>query len=194
MTLRLRVALLLIAVAAFAIWKSQLFLVARPGDRPMPLKMTAEPRAVAIDAVLPSVPFGAVHVRSGEVSLLIHYWAPWERHAARQAADLDSLLHSGALSNGPGAATRVAMVSFDPFPSLSRYVARQRLRLPVLLDLQRSLANQLPCPSVPYTYVVDSQGRIVVAQPGEVDWLSPATLETLRRAQVAATDSVGVRI
>jgi hypothetical protein len=54
-----------------------------------------------------------------------------------------------------------------------------RLRLPVLLDTRRALADRLPCPSIPYTYVIDRDGRIAVAQAGEVDWLAPATREAL---------------
>ena len=39
--------------------------------------------------------------------------------------------------------------------------------------------NVLPCPSVPYTYVLDGAGRIAVAQAGDVDWLAPQTRATL---------------
>jgi len=72
------------------------------------------------------------------------------------------------------------VVCFDPFPSVARFVARQRLRLSVLLDTERRLRRALPCPSVPYTYVLDREGRIAVAQPGEVDWLAPGSLAALR--------------
>jgi peroxiredoxin len=74
----------------------------------------------------------------------------------------------------------VAIVCFDPFPSVARFVARQRLRLNVLLDGDHQLRDALPCPSVPYTYVIDRNGRIAVAQAGEVDWWSQQTIEALR--------------
>jgi hypothetical protein len=74
---------------------------------------------------------------------------------------------------------RVALVCSDPFPSVARYVGRHRLRLLVLLDGQHELRRMLPCPALPYTYVVDRAGRIAVAQEGEVDWLGPATRATL---------------
>jgi hypothetical protein len=106
--------------------------------------------------------------------LLVHYWAPWERHSGAQAVALDSLRRTLA----PGS-LKLAVVCFDPYPSVSRYVARMRLRLPVLLDLQRALVRKLPCPSIPYTYVIDRAGRIAVAQGGEVDWLSPQTRAAL---------------
>ena len=69
---------------------------------------------------------------------------------------------------------------FDPYPSVSRYMARMRLRLPVLLDLRHALSDRLPCPSIPYTYVVDQAGRLAVEQGGEVDWLAPATRASLQ--------------
>ena len=59
--------------------------------------------------------------------------------------------------------------------------ARQRLRLSVLIDGHGALRNALPCPSVPYTYVLDVRGRIAVSQPGEVDWLAPETRAGLER-------------
>ena len=182
MRLRLRAALLLIAVTAFALWRSQLFLVTRPGDTPQPLHAIAAVRRspAHFDVILPVVPVGAAHLAPGGAVLIVHYWAPWERHAAAQAAALDSLAHLELASAARGGSqVRVAVVCFDPFPSLARYVARQRLRLPVLLDARRELSGALPCPSVPYTYVIDAAGRIAVAQAGEVDWLGAATRASL---------------
>jgi hypothetical protein len=176
MNLRLRVAVLIVAVAALAVWKSQLFIVTRPGDHPRPLELIEVARRAPahVDATLPAVPFGAVALKGGDGVLIVHYWAPWERHAATQAATLDSLIHSEERR------PQLAVVCFDPFPSLARYVARQRLRIAVLLDHGRTLAASLPCPSIPYTYVIDRDSRIAVAQAGEVDWLSPDTRAVIR--------------
>jgi hypothetical protein len=173
---RAALAVIVITVAALWIWRSQLFTVSRPGERPRPLVVRAasERAPVAFDVVLPAVPVGMERLRSRDQVLLIHYWAPWERHGAVQAAGLDSL----ARILGP-ASLRTMLVCFDPFPSVARYVARQRLRVRVLLDSERLLRDALPCPSVPYTYVIDAAGRVAVAQPGEVDWLAPETLRAL---------------
>lgn len=182
MRLRLRAALLLITVAAFALWRSQLFIVTRPGAVPLPLRniAVAERKPARFDAVLPVVPVGAERLSPGEQTLIVHYWAPWERHAAAQIAGLDSLAAlERSRSPADQARLRIAVVCFDPFPSLARYVARQRIRVPVLLDTRRALSKSLPCPSVPYTYVIDSSGRIAAAQGGEVEWLGQATLVSL---------------
>ena len=172
------VAGILVAALALWAWRSQLFVVSRPGDRPLPLAVRAErdrPAAV-LDVVLPAVPVGMRHLRHDQGVLLIHYWAPWEQHGAVQAAMLDSLQRLDELAR-----LDVAMVCFDPFPSVARFVARRHLRVNVLLDHERLLRRTLPCPSVPFTYVLDTGGRVAVAQAGEVEWLAKETILGLRR-------------
>lgn len=176
MNARVVVALTLVCVAALAVWRGELFVVQKSGARPLPLVAAAAAgrRAADFDATLAAVPVGSERVAPGGGVLLVHYWAPWERHSAEQARGLDSLRR--AL---PPGSLRIAVVCFDPYPSVARYVARLRLRLPVLLDPRRELEARLRCPSIPYTYVFDRAGRIAVAQGGEVDWLAPATRAAL---------------
>lgn len=181
MRLHVLLAVGLIAVVGAIAWRAELYTVQKPGARPVTLALAPESRraAVGFDVVLPVVPVGLQRLRSGDGPLLVHYWAPWERHSKAQARGLDSLARSGGIDG-----MRMVVVCFDPFPSVARYVARQRLQVPVLLDGRHRLAATLPCPSLPYTYVIDPSGRIAVAIPGEVDWWAPATLAALR--QVAA--------
>lgn len=178
MNRRAALALAALIVLALAVWRGQLFVVQSPGARPEPLAVQPEAgrRAAEFDVTLAAVPAGSERVRPGGGVLLVHYWAPWERHSGEQARGLDSLRRVL-----PPGSVRVAVVCFDPFPSVARYVARMRLRLPVLLDQRRALAARLPCPSIPYTYVLDRSGRIAVAQAGEVDWLDPRTRAALDR-------------
>ncbi len=177
MRLPVLLALALVAVVLALAFRRDLYSVQKPGPHPRPLTLVEDARAPAeFDVVLPVVPVGMRRVRSDDGPLLIHYWAPWEHHSRGQARGLDSLAHSAEL-----AGFRVAMVCFDPFPSVARYVGRQRLRVPVLLDGHRELAAALPCPSLPYTYLIDRSGRIALAMPGEVAWWDSTTLSTLRR-------------
>ena len=191
MKLRTWVVAILLATVAWVVWRSQLWTVSRPGAAPAPL-IVREPAArspIALDTTLPSVPVGMEHLASGRSVLLIHYWAPWEHASRAQAAMLDSL-HQLPEMQG----LRVVVVCFDPFPSVARFVARQRLRLSVLIDGHGTLRAALPCPSIPYTYVLDASGRVAVAQPGEVDWLAAETravLQTLmREAEVPPSPTV----
>ena len=176
--MRPRLAALLLVLGAIGLvwWRAELFTVAKPGDAPRALARTgpigANPSAAlpAFDVSLPLVPVGVARLTPGGRPLLVHYWAPWERHGRAQVLALDSLARTL-----PANGVRVAVVCFDPFPSVARYVARLRLHVPVMLDLRRDLQAQLPCPSVPYTWLLDARGRVVAAQPGEVEWLAPAT-------------------
>lgn len=176
MKARVLVVAVLVAIAILLVWRSNLFTVQAPGAAPEALHLLpADERLPAeFDATLAAVPAGSERVLPGEGVFVVHYWAPWEKHSRAQAEGLDSLRRVLA----PGS-VRVAVVCFDPYPSVARYVARLRLRLPVLLDQRRQLADHLPCPSIPYTYVLDRAGRIAVAQPGEVDWLAPGTRAAL---------------
>ena len=172
MTRRVVVALLVFGALALAVWRAELFTVQKPGEEPRALTAipVSERRLVVADAVLPAVPVGMRRLRAGDGVTLIHYWAPWQKDAEAQAAALDSLAHLEEL-----AGLRVAIVCFDPFPSVARYVARRGLRLGVLLDPEHALRKALPCPIIPYTYVLDRNGSLAVSQPGEVSWLDPRT-------------------
>jgi peroxiredoxin len=173
---RVVVVALLLVVIAWIAWRSQLWTVSRPGAAPEPLALR-EPKArtaVQFDATIPAVPYGSERLASGRGVLLVHYWAPWEHASRQQVALLDSLRELPELEG-----LRVVVVCFDPFPSVARFVARQRWQISVLIDGRGRLRQVLPCPSVPYTYVLDGSGRIAVAQPGEVDWWAPGTRAAL---------------
>ncbi len=174
----LAVAIILLGLGGLVIWRAELFTVSRSTHAPEPLQaQPREERAPAtFDAVLPMVPIGMLHLDPRGGVQVIHYWAPWMRHATVQAVALDSLRKSL-----PPGEVRFAVVCFDPFPSVARFLRRNRLSLPLVLDHHHALTQALPCPSIPYTYVVDAEGRMAAVIEGEIDWLSPVTRATLLR-------------
>lgn len=186
MRLRLAATLLVVGALGLVMWRAELFTVSRPGDGPQPLRASATLETRSFSVSLPVVPVGIARVSPGERPLLVHYWAPWERHSRAQILALDSLA-----ATLPQGTVRVAVVCFDPFPSVARFVGRARVRSTVLLDLRRDLQARLPCPSIPYTWLIDARGRVRAAQAGEVDWLAPATRALLlETASGAPADSV----
>jgi hypothetical protein len=180
-----RAIFVLVAVGALAltIWRSQLFTVSAPGEAPAPLRLIDPQSREAFtgDVVLPVVPVGLQRVHPDAGVTVIHYWAPWEAGSLEQARTLDSLRHEPGFEH-----LRAWLVTFDPFPSVARYVGRNRLGVPVLMDGERKLRAALPCPSIPYTYVIDAGGRVAVAQPGRVDWLAPDTRNALKTLALPA--------
>ncbi len=181
-------AIALVLLAGVLLWRSQLVRLA-PLAHPQPLAVLAPPqrRPLPCDVVLPAAPVGMIHVRSGHHPLLLHYWAPWERHGRAQAAALDSLARDLR-----GSDLEIVLVCSDPFPSVARFVARQRLRLRVLLDGPGELRAQVPCPRLPHTVLLDRAGRAAAVQSGEIDWLAPATRAALERVvdEPAPADTV----
>jgi hypothetical protein len=174
MRIRIAAALLVLGVLGLVLWQAELFTVADPGAGAQPLRVASKPDRREFDVSLPVVPVGISRITPGEVPLLVHYWAPWERNSRAQILALDSLA-----STLPEGAVRIVVVTFDPFPSVARFVGRARVRSTVLLDLRRDLQRALPCPSIPYTWLIAADGSVRVAQPGEVDWLAPATRDLL---------------
>src|SRR5206468_3351477 len=101
-------------------------------------------------------PIGVARLTPGREAMLVHYWAPWQRNSRAQVTMLDSLVRTL-----PAGGVQVAVVCFDPFPSVARYAARLHLRVPIMLDLRRAMQAALPCPSIPYTWLLDCRGRVI---------------------------------
>jgi hypothetical protein len=172
------IAIFVMLAAGLGVWRGELMRVAPalPAPQPLALIPVAARTPLECDVVLPVVPIGMTRLRSAERPLLIHYWAPWERHGRAQAAALDSL--SRTLQ---GRDLRIVLVALDPFPSVARFVARQRLRVTVALDGPGLLRAHVPCPCLPHTVLIDGSGRVAARQSGEIDWLSDATARALER-------------
>lgn len=178
---RLAALLLTLGALGLVLWRAELFTVSRPGEAPRPLERVERASQPAFDVSLPVVPVGVARLTPGNEPLLVHYWAPWERNSRAQITALDSLVRTL-----PPGSVRVAVVCFDPFPSVARYAARLRLEVPVMLDLRRALQAALPCPSIPYTWLLDARGRVLASQPGEVQWLAEETRRLVLSAGRAA--------
>jgi len=190
----LGVAIAVLGLGGLLLWRAELFTVSRSTDEPVALiiRPITDRTPAAFDAVLPMVPIGMLHLKPNDGVQVIHFWAPWMRHATSQAVALDSL-RKGL----PPGDVRFAVVCFDPFPSVSRFLRRNRLSLPLVLDHHHALSRDLPCPSIPYTYVIDSAGRIAAVIEGEIDWLAPATraaLMALVHESEAGRDTAEARI
>lgn len=168
-------AIVLAAAAGLALWRAELYPVSAAPPRPLDIIPAAARAGVAVDAMLPIVPVGTAHVSAGGRVLVLHVWAPWQRHAEADAIAFDSL---ATLERESG--VEMAIVCFEPYMSVSRWVRRHRLRVPVLLDHDRRLVRMLPMRALPCTWVLDRDGRLAAAASGDVAWLAPATARALR--------------
>ena len=113
---------------------------------------------------------------SGEV-VVLHLWATWCAPCRRELPKLDALNTELSKANG-----RVLAVSIDIDPrNVERFMAQQRLRLPIVVDGPDGLARELDVPAIPYTVVLNRNGEVVSQIAGSGDAVLDATAATARR-------------
>jgi thiol-disulfide isomerase/thioredoxin len=113
---------------------------------------------------------------SGQV-VVLHLWATWCAPCRKELPKLDALNAELSKANG-----RVLAVSIDIDPrNVERFMAQQRLKLPVVVDGPDGLARELDVPAIPYTVVLNRNGEVVSQIAGSGDAMLDATAATARR-------------
>ena len=96
----------------------------------------------------------------GEV-VVVNFWATWCAPCKKELPALQ------ALSRRLGEEGRVVAISVDRDPErVEEFLAANRLDLPVFVDGPEGLARKLDLESLPYSYVLDRDGRVIFAGPG----------------------------
>ncbi len=125
----------------------------------------------------------AFSLRSSEGQVVIlNFWASWCSPCRKELPQLDAL-HASLSKQG----VRVVAVSIDAeVANARRFRDKFGLTLPIAHDGPNGLARTLDLPSIPYTVVLDQQGRVAWSTH-DSDAKALATLEaTTRRLLVHA--------
>jgi thiol-disulfide isomerase/thioredoxin len=113
--------------------------------------------------------------------VVLNFWASWCAPCRRELPRLQ-VLNAEIAGNGG----RVLAISIDQDRrNVERFVNRQDMRLPVLLDGPDGLARELDLRSVPVTIVLDRNGEVAFASTRS-DAAGLAELEAATRRLVAA--------
>jgi peroxiredoxin len=129
-----------------------------------------DPGRILRDAELTAVDgsFVSIGDLAGQV-VIVNFWATWCRPCQRELTTLDAWREE--LS---GQGVRVVAISVDTDRrKVDRFLKRHDVQLTVVHDGPDGLARQMDLPSLPCTFVFDSQGEVVwVADASDDDALS----------------------
>lgn len=165
-------------------------LVASVQLAPSPVMASSGPGIVALPDQ-PEAPFGSLEsadgchrsIRdySGYVAL-VNFWAEW---CGPCVAELPALAgaHRRLKSNG---VVVLAINAGDPAERVRRYLERNPLPFPVLLDPNNTASAAWQVQSLPTTYVVTPDGRIYGGAVGARQWDSEAMLAELRQLAISS--------
>ena len=108
--------------------------------------------------------------------IVINFWATWCTPCVKEMPSFENL-HRRFRAKG----LTILAVSLDKGASskVQDFVDRYKLSFPVLLDTDGVAEKLYPSFTIPFTYVVNKQGRVVARVDGGKNWESPETFEAV---------------
>lgn len=102
--------------------------------------------------------------------LLINFWATWCGPCKMEMPSLEKLYQRFKLKQFD-----VLAISGDMFGAqvVRPYVEAQKLSFTILLDQQLAISNKYGIVSLPTTFLVDPQGKVIGVHSGADDWFDP---------------------
>ncbi len=108
--------------------------------------------------------------------IVVNFWATWCAPCVKEMPSFETLyrrLRARGLT--------VLAVSLDKNgpAKVQKFVDKYKLSFPVLLDTERVAEKLYPSSTIPFTYVIDKQGRVVARIDGAKNWESPETFRAV---------------
>ena len=112
---------------------------------------------------------------SGKV-IVVNFWATWCVPCIKEMPSFESL-YRRYRSQG----LTLLAVSLDKGDStkVQEFADKYKLSFPILLDTEGVAEKLYPSFSIPFTYVIDKQGRVVARVDGAKNWESSETFEAV---------------
>ena len=101
-------------------------------------------------------------------AVLINFWATWCEPCRAEMPSLQALA-----AQNPGRLVVLAVNLKESEPTITRFVERTGLSLPVLRDVDGAIARAWGVSVYPSTVLIDARGRVKSVVRGEVDWVGP---------------------
>ena len=108
--------------------------------------------------------------------IVVNFWATWCVPCVKEMPSFESL-YRRYRSQG----LTLLAVSLDKGDStkVQEFADKYKLSFPILLDTEGVAEKLYPSFSIPFTYVVDKQGRVVARVDGAKNWESSETFEAV---------------
>ncbi len=112
---------------------------------------------------------------SGKV-IVVNFWATWCVPCVKEMPSFENL-YRRYRSQG----LTLLAVSLDKGDStkVQEFADKYKLSFPILLDTEGVAEKLYPSFSIPFTYVIDKQGRVVARVDGAKNWESSETFEAV---------------
>jgi peroxiredoxin len=112
---------------------------------------------------------------SGKV-IFVNFWATWCVPCVKEMPSFEKL-YRRYRSQG----LTLLAVSLDKGDSskVQEFADKHKLSFPILLDTEGVAEKLYPSFTIPFTYVIDKQGRVVARVDGAKDWESSETFEAV---------------
>ncbi len=108
--------------------------------------------------------------------IIVNFWATWCAPCVKEMPSFESL-YRRYRSQG----LTLLAVSLDKGDSskVQEFVDKHKLSFPVLLDTDGVAEKLYPSFTIPFTYVINKQGRVAARVDGAKDWESPETFKAV---------------
>ena len=108
--------------------------------------------------------------------IVVNFWATWCVPCVKEMSSFENL-YRRYRSQG----LTLLAVSLDKGDStkVQEFADKHKLSFPILLDTKGVAEKLYPSFSIPFTYVIDKQGRVVARVDGAKNWESSETFEAV---------------
>ena len=102
--------------------------------------------------------------------VLLNFWATWCPPCVREMPSMEALYQK---FRAKGLAVVAISLDVKGAEVVNRFLEKYKLTFPVALDPEGKSSSVYGAGSLPSTFLIDREGRVIAAAKGERDWFSP---------------------
>ena len=108
--------------------------------------------------------------------VVLNFWATWCAPCRVEMPSFEKLYRR---YRSEGVAVLAVTLDKNAGPKIKSFVDEYELSFPILLDEKGEVERLYPSMTIPFTYVIDSEGRVVARVDGAKNWESNETFEAI---------------